>query len=109
MSGATASLVALARLIPAPLTVRAAAAISALDAAKDGRLSFKHLAWRIEASAPVVSRLTDALESRGYVQRVCRGGGSKRRDVQITAEGRALAAQIDGALKSPPPKQSGPR
>lgn len=107
MTKATESLVSLARLVPAPLTLRAAAAITALDAAKNGRLSFKDLAWRVEASAPVVSRLTDALETRGYVQRVCRGDGSKRRDVQITADGRALAAQIDAALKSPSPRRSG--
>jgi DNA-binding MarR family transcriptional regulator len=60
-------------------------------------LTIADLAERIGRSASATSRLVLGLERRGLVQRREEEADRRQRTVEITAAGRSLLAQVDGA------------
>ena len=71
------------------------AALYAVDGSET--MTIADLAERIGRSASATSRLVSALEGRGLVRRHEEVADRRQRTVEITADGRALLAHIDGA------------
>jgi DNA-binding MarR family transcriptional regulator len=74
---------ALRRLAPEPLTLRA-------------------LAERLQADPPYVTLMVDDLEERGLLQRMPHPKDGRAKLVELTAAGRAAAARADAILDEPP-------
>ncbi|MEA2423603.1 MAG: hypothetical protein QOH13_13 [Thermoleophilaceae bacterium] len=74
---------ALRRLAPEPLTLRA-------------------LAERLQADPPYVTLMVDDLEERGLLQRMPHPKDGRAKLVELTPAGRAAAARADAILDEPP-------
>lgn len=71
------------------------AALYAIDGA--ATLTVADLAQDIGRSPSATSRLVSALERRGLVERVEEVADRRQRQIEITAAGQSLLAQVDGA------------
>jgi DNA-binding MarR family transcriptional regulator len=71
------------------------AALYAIDGTET--LTVADLAERLSRSPSATSRLVSALEQRGYVVRLEEVADRRQRQLEITAEGRSLLAQVDNA------------
>jgi DNA-binding MarR family transcriptional regulator len=71
------------------------AALYAIDGA--ATLTVADLAEGIGRSPSATSRLVSALERRGLVERVEEVADRRQRQIEVTAAGRSLLAEIDGA------------